>query len=544
MRSDIIKMYKDVHTWVGIVSGLALFIAFYGGAITMFEGPLQRWASPPAVFGELTPLDKTPELVERVIAEYPDAARSYQVVLKPSAGRPARINWQVHDPDAHDHDHPVLMHANLSEGGDLVVASDVVSPLPQLVDDLHRQVGILLDHDIAMPIMGVVALLYGVALISGVIILVPTFVQDLFAFRLGKNLKRMWLDFHNLLGIFSLPFHLVMALTAVIFAFHDPIYGAQEELVFQGGNSFLAPNPGQSSGSVGEKIKPLTPAEIVARLHQQLPEYQPNFINYRVSPQAGPALLIFGDNPRYGARSPDGGVVGVDAFTGDIVASDYTPGLQSAWGATITSFFTLHFGTYGGSPIRWSYFVLGLAGALLFYTGNLLWLETRRKKQRKTMSLAQVNQKQSTRIMGALTVGVSLGCVAGISLSIAAAKVLPSFVEDVGRFHTAIYYAVFFMSVLWSLWRGVAQASVDLLVATAISTAMIPMVSLLSLIVPGFGWNYPDYSVSIDLMAMLGVAVLLLLAIKTLKRIRSAPEDSIWFVGEMPAGAKNTVVAH
>ncbi len=47
IRADIVKMYKDVHTWVGIVSGRALFIAFYAGAITMFEGQLKRWASPP-----------------------------------------------------------------------------------------------------------------------------------------------------------------------------------------------------------------------------------------------------------------------------------------------------------------------------------------------------------------------------------------------------------------------------------------------------------------------------------------------------------------
>jgi uncharacterized iron-regulated membrane protein len=31
----------------------------------------------------------------------------------------------------------------------------------------------------------------------------------------------LWLDLHNVLGILSLPFHLIMALTAVVFAFHD-----------------------------------------------------------------------------------------------------------------------------------------------------------------------------------------------------------------------------------------------------------------------------------------------------------------------------------
>ena len=46
--SDIIKVYKDVHIWIGITCGLMLFIAFYAGAITMFEKPLERWATPPS----------------------------------------------------------------------------------------------------------------------------------------------------------------------------------------------------------------------------------------------------------------------------------------------------------------------------------------------------------------------------------------------------------------------------------------------------------------------------------------------------------------
>jgi hypothetical protein len=42
MRTDVIKTYKDVHSWVVIIAGLAQFVAFYAGAITMFEGPLNR----------------------------------------------------------------------------------------------------------------------------------------------------------------------------------------------------------------------------------------------------------------------------------------------------------------------------------------------------------------------------------------------------------------------------------------------------------------------------------------------------------------------
>ncbi|XQF94297.1 PepSY domain-containing protein (plasmid) [Pseudoalteromonas espejiana] len=39
-----------------------------------------------------------------------------------------------------------------------------------------------------------------------------------------KGPSRFWLDSHNLVGIASLPFHLIIAFTVVVFAFHDLIY--------------------------------------------------------------------------------------------------------------------------------------------------------------------------------------------------------------------------------------------------------------------------------------------------------------------------------
>jgi hypothetical protein len=34
MRSDVVRLYKVVHTWTGITAGMFLFIAFYAGSIT------------------------------------------------------------------------------------------------------------------------------------------------------------------------------------------------------------------------------------------------------------------------------------------------------------------------------------------------------------------------------------------------------------------------------------------------------------------------------------------------------------------------------
>ena len=200
LRTDVVKMYKDIHGWVGIISGLALFIAFFAGAITMFEEPLQRWASPPSELAQPVSLERTPQLVQAVLAAHPEAAKGYTVHLDTGPEQPARVSWEVGGRGSDEHAPRKTFYAALAPDRSLQVVEEGPSPVAQFVDVLHQQVGLMLDHEIAMPIMGAVALLYAIALVSGLIVLLPSLVKDLFALRLGKNVKRMWLDVHNVLA--------------------------------------------------------------------------------------------------------------------------------------------------------------------------------------------------------------------------------------------------------------------------------------------------------------------------------------------------------
>lgn len=528
MRHDVVKMYREIHSWVGIVCGLFLFIAFYAGAVSMFETPLQRWASAPVSETSITPLQQTPLLVKKVLAEYPAAAKGYQIILQPGPEQPARLSWQVRAPGGDDHAPVITHYANLNAKAELVVSEGGPSPVAEQIDVLHQQVGLPFEHDISMPFMGVVALLYGIALVSGVFVLFPTLVKDLFALRIGKNLKRMWLDLHNLLGLFSLPFHIIMALTAVVFAFHDQFYGAQRVLLYP--SSIMSESRPAPADMAAEAENFIAPAALVERLAVQAPDFKLTSLNYRVGRDGALELRAMGENPRYGTSFPRAGAALVDPVSGDIVGMDYLPGQQGKWQATVSSFFALHFGNYGGNFIRWCYFFLGLTGAFLFYTGNLLWLESKRKKRRKKDGLASIEQSRSARMLGALTVGVPLGCVAGISVMIAVSKLAPDVVMSslTGGYQT-LYYSVFVVAIGWAFRRGAAQAAVDLLRLAAVCTLLIPFASLLSLLPAGLGWNHFDSSSWVDVIAAAGAVVLFIFAGKTSARIRRAPEDSLWY---------------
>jgi uncharacterized iron-regulated membrane protein len=524
MRTDIVRTYKDIHSWVGIISGLALFIAFYAGAITMFEEPLQRWASAPTELSPPPSLERTPELIDKVLVAHPEARKSYRIHLVTGPEQPARVSWET---GTRRKPGPTYF-ASLAPDGKLEVSTRKPSEVAELVDVLHQQVGLPFAHEISMPIMGVIALLYAIAIVSGVICLLPSMIKDLFALRFGRNLKRMWLDLHNVLGLFSLPFHIVMALTAVIFAFHDPFYLAQGAVQKVGAAQVERrgpprPDPKAPPPELAVVKAVLPPAELARRIERQMPGFTLKGMSYEYNQQEGPHGHILGSDPRYGMRGPTYGLGEVDTRTGTITEADYLPGRQSGWFAAITSFFAVHFGNYGGPPVRWSYFLLGLAGAFLFYSGNLLWIESRRKKERKS---GAVEQTRATRILGALTTGVPLGCVAGISVTIAAAKWLPADLDDLAAWHSRIYYAVFLLAVAWALWRGAARSGSELLWAAAFATALIPMASLSAAV--GGGWNHGGATLFVDAVAGIGAIALAFMAMAARRRALNGPRDSVW----------------
>lgn len=518
MRADVIRIYKSVHTWTGIVSGMALFIAFYAGALTVFKEPLRRWSTPPVAVMQPVPMDAVQPLIVQTLATTPAAARGVTLKLEGEQAIP-RLEWQVRPPKADDHDESAVRHfaATLATDGSAQVSEQRPPRLLEFIDVLHRVVGLPVDSDPNRWIMGVISVLYFVALVSGVIVLLPSLVKDFFALRVGKNLKRMWLDAHNVVGIVSLPFHIVMALSAVVFAYHDQIYAVQNQLIHQGQWSARPPGkPGDAP--MRNPADMLKPSQIVQIVKQAAPGFEPTGLQYAQVTGPRPTVRVWGKDPQGVSPRAVGGFAALDPYSGKLLSTDYLSGMQNTPNLFISSFFALHMASFGGAVVPWLYFLLGLAGAWLFYSGNLLWVETRRKAQRKGADLPV--QRRDTTIMAAATVGVCLGCVAGISLTLAAAKWLPGRVDDMAAWHMGIYYAVFFASLAWAFARGAARAAAPLLGLAALCTLAIPVSSLLV-------WGSAQSWV-VDLTALLGALALAWMARATARRVRSGPADSVW----------------
>lgn len=515
MRADIIRVYKSVHTWTGIVCGFLLFIAFYAGALTMFEEPLSRWSSPPSR-PALSSLDRSAALIGDTLAARPDARKDFTLHLRDDEQVPARISWTKGRGDRQP------WTADYGADGALRIEQATPSGMAQFIDHLHRTGGLPGNAEVAEFIMGLISLLYAVALVSGTIILLPSLVKDFFALRVGKNLKRMWLDAHNAIGIASLPFHIVIAVTAMIFGLHDQIYDIQEKLVYNGNMAEI-----MKASSPNNAVKPdkhpapmLPPQVLLARLHDYAPHFEPVAMQYRAPGTAGATVRISGADPRFMLRRE--GFLLMSPVTGEIVDTSYFPGTQNSWTAPVSAAFSLHFGTFGGEPVRWAYFALGLGGAVLFYTGNLLWIETRRKNARGD---GPVLQRRAAYWLSAATVGVCVGSIAGMSVTIAAAKLLYDHVERLNDWHMPLYYATFVLCCGWAFWRGAARAGAELSWFAAAATLAIPAATLWRLMGSGPAWHH---AAGIDIAAVCGALALAMIALAAQRRQREGVVASVW----------------
>lgn len=532
MRSDFIRIYKSVHTWTGILAGMALFIAFYAGALTVFKEPLARWASPPKP-EETVPLADAQRLILQTLLTAPEAGRDFTIHLQDAEHVPARLGWQVRNPQADDHDESAVRHyvATLAADGTARVGETHPSPLAGVIDVLHRVIGLPVDNDPNRWIMGVVAALYTLALISGVVVLLPSLVKDFFALRVGPNAKRMWLDAHNVVGIVSLPFHLVMALTAVIFAYHDGIYFLQDRMLHEGRLSaaFQGPEGARGAAPARDPAAMLTPLELLDRVRAHAPGFEPSMIQYQHLTGPRAVVRIWGKDASAVSPRARGGFAALDPYSGEVINSDYLPGLQTTPNLVVSSFFALHMASFGGNAVQWMYFLLGLAGAWLFYSGNLLWIETRRRKAPRGRNECP-SQRLDTRLMASATVGICLGCVCGISLTIASGKWLHGHVGDMHVWHQRVYYAVFFACIAWAFIRGGARASVHLLWLAAASTLAIPLTSLLAWATPSLGlWSHGSAAtLGVDATAFVGGLAFAWMGCAAARRVRHGMTDSVW----------------
>ena len=518
VRGDILRTYQSIHTWTGIIAGLVLFIGFYAGSLSMFEDELSYWATPSSYHLPQVPVEKLDTLIKKTSSIFEKAQQGFTInfndQLSPltwteeGGGRGLKLNH-------------IVNHATLSEQNELITQVNLTNELGDLIDTLHRTAGIVgkIGHeDLGVLILGVAAILYFLALVSGVIFLLPTLAKSFFALRENKGANRFWLDSHNLIGIISLPFHLIISMTVVVFAFHDAFYGG---LSLAYGEKALFERPEESS--IVYSVDQLPPiADYLEKIEKIADGYHIESMVFSGLTSSRPSLGITVINHQEMMRNYTGDLIFMNPYTYEVNFSSVKINENDAYTPLVTSFFSLHFGGYAGDFGRWIYFIMGLLGAFLFYSGNLIWLEKRRQKQNV--------QTKPNKFMASLTIGICLGSILAVVNTLLASKWLYLMGMQINNYYLTCYYLTFFVAIIYSFYRGAAKSAIHLLYTISLACLLIPLTSLLLNIVPDLALWEPRAltSFTVEFIALIFAGFFYFGALKTKYRAYHGERNSIW----------------
>lgn len=351
----------SAHAAMGLLAGALLYIVCLTGSLLVFYEEWQRIEQP--AVPELAQLD-------------PDAAqRAVEAILATEAGKPQTHHLYLHMPEQGLPRATAMTDTqafHVDARGALVTPEEI--EWSDFLYGLHYTLE--LPSIVGITIVGALGVMILALSISGVLAH-PRIFRDAFRLRARDGASGIALaDWHNRLGVWTLPFAVAIALTGAVIGLATlTAYGMAAR--YYGGDIEAAYAP--IFGEEGTPDETPAPAPDIASalryMKEHYPEVEVTYVTIHDPLTAGQHVQLVGEHHR---RLIFGEYYVFDSEgrfqrTGGL--ADGELGQQAA-----ASTYNLHFGNFGGLPVKIAYALLGLALTAICATGAYIWLGKRRRR--------------------------------------------------------------------------------------------------------------------------------------------------------------------
>ena len=462
-----------LHTWTGLLAGWLLYAMFLTGTVSYFKEEISQWMRP-----ELRPAQVAPDLP--AIAQ-----RTADTLALIAAGSPG---WSMLLPTARspvvsafwrDRDHPDQPRRHGDRRFQTALFDPDTGKTLSARDTLGGEFFYRFHFQFyGLPVLwgrwlaGLCAMFMLVAIISGVIVHKKIFI-DFFTFRWGKG-QRSWLDAHNALSVFGLPFHFMITYSGLILlmALYMP-WGAEAGLRTPMQQAALDAQlsayirPGQPA----HVAAPLAPLDAMVRLARQrwgsaeglrITVTRPGDAAARVAVARGDTRRV-STSPHYLLFD---GVTGALLQVHDHVgAAAETRGVMAA----------LHLGRFSDMPLRWLYFLISLGGTAMVGTGLVMWTVKRRP------SLADPLQPHfGFRLVERLNISSIAGLSIAMTSYLWSNRLLPVAMAQRADTEVKVFFAAWGLSLLYAICRPARRAWIELLWTASALLALLPLLNAIT----------------------------------------------------------------
>ena len=387
------KVNNWLHLWLGLVSGIIVFIVCITGCIWVFNEEITALLEPESRIEKQNKAVLMPSQLRKIVAGiYPGKKVSYAFYKQ---GRAAEIN--------------------LGEGrrGNTTVklnpyTGEVISRTERKAGDVNFFRFILnghrflwLPYEIGRPIVNYGTLVFVILLITGLIWWYPkkwtkSTREKSFQIKWGASFKRVNLDLHNVLGFYSLLLLLAIALTGMVYGIQW--YSKGLYWVTSGGDTL--PDFARVESDSLQAGKLYTPDQAMdlawLRVARRHPDSEGFYYTFPDTAHAKSAIYITiypSSDQFYNNRSYTFDQHTLKEFPGHKVFG--TPFGEASFGAKLRKMnYDIHVGSILGFPGKVLAFLSTLIGASLPVTGFLVWWGKRKKGGKSKAGSSKTGSKK------------------------------------------------------------------------------------------------------------------------------------------------------
>ena len=380
------KIINDIHLWLGIGSGIILFIVCLTGTILAFEQEIKSVLNKSTYKiegkAEKKSIYDIKNEIERngaySVAEFIITQNSYLALASENEPNNTKSH-DGHDDDDHGpsrvnlHINPytgnILPEENFNNGNAFFLS----------VMKLHRW--LLLDIKIGRPIVGVATIIFIVLCFSGLVLWFPKKLKKAkqwkrgFTIKWKANWKRINYDIHNTLGFYALFPLLLMGLSGLIWSFPGYYNGLENILGDKLGKQRFDTTISTEKNIAKNK---LIPVEDLISVTDSIKKDEA--FAYRITfPQEKQHSVMI--------RRKEKGFFATDAsdkfqfhpYSGELLEADYFKDwkFNEKIAALIRA---IHIGSFMGVFSKIIYFICCLIATSMPITGTLIWINKLKKK--------------------------------------------------------------------------------------------------------------------------------------------------------------------
>ena len=362
MRARTIKSWHLVHKWTSLVCTLFLLMLCITGLPIIFYEEIDHASGNvpelPALDGNASPVG-----VDAIVAAaqrlYPGEQVKYLIWDEDSANL---IYTSLQGRESPPDEFRVLAFDGRT--GNLLQEPNYNSGFMYVMYTLHVDMFAGLPGTLFLGFMG---LLFVASIVSGTVLYAPFMRKLTFGtVRHDKASRAKWLDLHNLLGVVTLAWVLVVGTTGVINTLAEPVLALwRADQLAEMTAPYQGKPPREQLGSLDRAVATALAA---------IPDMRPDFVAFpgtAFSTTHHYMIAMHGDAPLTARLIQP---VLVDAETGALTETRALPWYV----ATLLISQPLHFGDYGGMPLKIIWAILDIVTIIVLGSGLYLWLARRR----------------------------------------------------------------------------------------------------------------------------------------------------------------------